>query len=422
MTSTESTTFSKDVLGRYVCNTFAEARASIDPAKFASARPFDVIVIGGGSFGGVLAQHLFQTDSTGQHRILVLEAGKLVLPEHVQNLPVGFGVLGPPAASSIADLRAAGQAESPRNEVWGLAWHSNQKFPGLAYCLGGRSIFFGGWSPELLDVELASWPAAVRADLRAGHLRDAAEQIGVSETNDFIYGPLHQALRRRIFQGLAAGKLTDAMPLNALPDHWAARAPGLTKDDLAGLLGLKPTPAASSAQDLRDELKLEAPLAVQARNSRSGFFPFNKFSSLPLMMEAARAAQDRSGGDDSRKPLMIVDDCHVLRLQRDGARISAIETQHGTMPIPAAAAVVIALGTIESARLALVSLGNPRGVTGANLMAHLRSNLTLRIPRVTLAGLPAELQAAALFVKGRAGNRSFHIQVTASGVVGNVGD
>src|SRR4051812_35390009 len=339
MINTESTTFSKDVLGRYVCNTFTEAQDSTDPTKFAGARPFDVIVIGGGSFGGVLAQHLYQIDPTGQHRILVLEAGKLALPEHVQNLPVGFGSLGPPGASSIADLRAAGQAESPRNEVWGLPWHSNQKFPGLAYCLGGRSIFFGGWSPELLDVELASWPATVRADLRAGFLSDAAGQIGVSETNDFIYGPLHHALRRRIFEGLTAGRLTDAMLLGALPDHWAARAPGLTKNDLAGLLGLDPAPAASSVQDLRNELKLEAPLAVQARSSRSGFFPFNKFSSLPLMMEAARAAQDRSGGDDSRKQLMIVDDCHVLRLQRDGVRVSAIETQHGTMPVPAAADV-----------------------------------------------------------------------------------
>ncbi len=343
-----------------MCNTFAEARDSADPALHPGARPFDVIVVGGGSFGAVLAQHLFGHDSPRRHRILVLEAGRMVLPEHVQNLPLGFGGLNAPPASSIKDLRDAGQygPDKPRNEIWGLPWHANHKFPGLAYCVGGRSLFFGGWSPELLDTELAAWPAAVRDQLRARLLREAADQIGTSETNDFIYGPLHQALRRRLFDSIRAGSVTDAFDLGTLPDHWAARPKGLTISDLAGLLGL-PAPPGASEQDLRDELKLEAPLAVQARASRAGFFPLNKFSSLPLLVEAARAAQGESGGDDSRKRLMVVDGCHVLRLVRDGARIAAIETNQGWIDVPAAAAVVLALGTIESARLALVSFGNP---------------------------------------------------------------
>ena len=308
--TTESTTFTKDVLGRWVCNTLQEARDSTDPATFPGARPFDVIIVGGGSFGSVFAQHVFAKDTAHRHRILVLEAGKLALPEHVQNLSVGFGGLGSPPATSIADLRAAGQDGKPRNEVWGLPWHANQKFPGLAYCLGGRSVFFGGWSPELLDSELAAWPAAVRNDLKNTYLAKAAEQIGTSETNDFVYGPLHQALRQRIFDNI--GQLADALPLGTLPDHWAAREPGLTLAELAALLGFAQPPAGATEQTLRNQLKLEAPLAVQARGGRSGFFPFNKFSTLPLLMEAARAAQDESGGNDGQKRLMIVDDCHVM--------------------------------------------------------------------------------------------------------------
>ena len=61
---------------------------------------------------------------------------------------------------------------------------------------------------------------------------------------------------------------------------------------------------------------------------------------------------------------------------------------------------------------------------GANLMAHLRSNLTIRIPRAAIAGLPAaiqELQASALFVKGRHDHADhlfghFHLQITAAGL------
>src|SRR2546429_387565 len=129
--TSEDTSFSRDVIGRYVCNGLDEALSSMDRASRPDARPFDIIVLGGGTFGAAVAQHLFYRDKAHQHRILVLEAGPMFLPEHVQNLPV-VGV-NPPAATSIADLRSAGQDRGPRNEVWGLAWHSTEKFPGLAY-------------------------------------------------------------------------------------------------------------------------------------------------------------------------------------------------------------------------------------------------------------------------------------------------
>ena len=47
---TPQTIFTRDILGNYVCNTLAEAQAS---------GPFDVIIIGGGTFGLALAQDLF---------------------------------------------------------------------------------------------------------------------------------------------------------------------------------------------------------------------------------------------------------------------------------------------------------------------------------------------------------------------------
>jgi hypothetical protein len=169
---------------------------------------------------------------------------------------------------------------------------------------------------------------------------------------------------------------------------------------------------------------------VQAAAPRAGFFPFNKFSSAPLIIEIARAAQGESGGNDSLKRLMVVPDCHVMRLMTDGAgpirRVVGVETNRGTIPVPEEAAVIIALGTIESARLAALSLpGLPDGQrSGATLMLHLRSNLTIRVPRGAIAGLdPAinELQASALFVKGRHDHADhlfghFHLQITAAGL------
>ena len=63
--TTEDTTFTHDVSGRYICNTLQEALDSTT----GGGRPFDVIVIGGGSFGDVIAHRLFQLDSRlRQHR------------------------------------------------------------------------------------------------------------------------------------------------------------------------------------------------------------------------------------------------------------------------------------------------------------------------------------------------------------------
>ncbi len=401
----QRTDFSLDVIGRYICNGLDEALLSADGSLRPDARPFDVIVIGGGSFGPVLAQHFFDRDKGRQHRVLVLEGGPLALPEHIQNLPLpGLNV---PGKTSIADLRSAGQDGRPRGEVWGLAWHSKEQFPGLAYCLGGRSLFFGGWSPQLLDAEmpLERWPRDLVNELNTRYFGEASRQIGVDETNDFIHGPLHNTLRQRLFEGINAGKVTEAIPLDQLPLHLNV-------------------PLETSA-DQREQLKLEAPLAVQSRATRAGFFPFNKFSSLPLLMKAARASWFESNNDDVKKRLMIVPNCHVNRLRTVDGRVIEVETNLGNVQVPTDGVVVIALGTIESTRLALLSFQETPNyhLMGRNLMAHLRSNLTIRIPR-TVLGLDSalnELHASALFVKGRhlVGDGTtghFHLQITAAGL------
>ena len=403
------TPFTKDVLGRYICNGLDEALASTDSSRSPNARMFDVIIVGGGSFGSVCAQHLFTQDTTHSHRILLLEGGPFSIPEHVQNLPV-FAGLNVPGASSIQDLRSQGQfgPDKPREEVWGIPWHSSTKFPGLAYCLGGRSLYFGGWCPQLLDAEMNAWPQAVRDDLDANYFAQASEQIGTDVTNDFISGPLHQTLRQVLFDGIQAGGIPEAIPLNQLPVRPPIQA---------------------------DIDQLEAPLAVQS-TTRPGFFPFNKFSTTPLLIRAARAAYSESGGDDFKKRLMIVPRCHVIQLQTENVvvngqalkRVHTVLTDQGLISIPQGAVVIVALGTIESTRLALLSFGDVANASqlGTNLMAHLRSNVAIRIPRSSLPGnLPRELMASALFVKGRhpfadGSFGHFHLQITAAGL-GNLG-
>src|ERR1041385_4188582 len=158
----EPTSFTLDNMGRFLCNTLEEARLSAAEAVAGRKRDFDVIVIGGGTFGAVIADRLFTADVTRSRRILVLEGGPFVLPEHQQNMPFLGGA---------PDLR--------------VPWvnHPALNYSGLIFAIGGRSLTWGGWSPELLDVEMGAWPPSARDALRPaageGYFAQASRQIGV---------------------------------------------------------------------------------------------------------------------------------------------------------------------------------------------------------------------------------------------------
>jgi choline dehydrogenase-like flavoprotein len=422
--TTERTSFTKDVQGRYLCNDLNEVNAW----KNSGGRPFDVIVVGGGTFGSAIAEHIWfrQKQTGGGLRTLVLEAGLFTVPEHVQNTGIQ-GFADPALPFSLNEN--APQPEPPRNEVWGVPWKSPIPFKGLAYAVGGRSVYWGGWSPRLLDAEVITWPAETVADLNTRYFGESSRQIGVDDTNDFIFGELHNALRQRLFENL--GGVAAAIPLPELPASPLLKG-GEQKADLVEILGL-PSAGALSVDDLRNLLKLEAPLAVQARVPHAGFFPLNKFSTVPLLMKAARTAAADSKGDDAKKEFMILTDTHVLSLRKAQTasgtwRITGIDSSNGFIELAPGGVVIIALGTLESARLALVSFDGTAIPTlplmGKNLTAHVRSNLVFRVPRAAVPGLAPttnELQASALFVKARATKPNgdllghFHLQITASG-------
>src|SRR5258708_23213464 len=145
----QQTAFSHDVLGRWVCSTWPEVSGH-------GGDPFDVVVIGAGMFGGYIADKLCRHGEDIGLRVLVVEAGSFLLPTHIQNLP-RLGLGGP--TEQVVNGDSQHPDPGTQNLVWGHPWLSNQAFPGLAYCIGGRSIFWGGGGPPPAAARLRPPPA-----------------------------------------------------------------------------------------------------------------------------------------------------------------------------------------------------------------------------------------------------------------------
>lgn len=373
----QQTAFAHDFLGRWACSTWTEVSNN-------GGDPFDIVIIGSGMFGGYIADKLYRHGENIGLRILVIEAGSFLIPTHIQNLP--RLTLGAPT-ERVVNSNAADPG--PQKLVWGHPWHSDQAFPGLAYCFGGRSLFWGGWSPRQTAADLgprpsdqAAWPNDVATYLQANYAAVEVE-LGVSPTSDYIAGPLFDRLTARFGSVIGAGQSVEA-----------------------------------------------APLAVQGAAPESGLFPFDKYSSAYLLFDAVREdiARRWRNNIDAWRRLMVLPRAQVVRLHTAGNRVTELEMlvdgqQQFLRPplLSPDCTVVIANGTVEATRLALDSLQPPpmgANRMGSNLMAHLRSDITARIRRSAIPGLPAQpttLEIAALLVRGATSDgHEYHFQVTAS--------
>ena len=371
----QRTTLGLDVLSRFVCNTWDEATAG-------STRPFDAVIIGAGMFGGYCADKIYRLGAANNLKVLVLDAGPFLVSTHVQNLPnVGLNVPDP--------LYPANDPGTARDLVWGMPWRANVPFIGQAYCIGGKSLYWGGWCPRLLSTDLAQWPPTVAQYLNQNY-PILEQQTGVTDDTEFIQGPLFNILNQKIAAVITA---------NTVPNL--------------------------------DSVEI-APLAVQGQSPASGLFAFDKYSSATLLIDAVREA---AGQPDDQRRLFVVPNTHVTKLNVSGGKVVSVDANsngatRSSCLVKPGCAVILAMGTIESTRLALASFptspGNPAGeLMGRNLMGHWRSNIFVKIKRSALdpaATLPNVLQTAALLLRGSTAAGKFHVQITASADPGGNSD
>jgi Rieske Fe-S protein len=248
------------------------------------------------------------------------------------------------------------------------------------------------------------WPQAVedylfQTDWPGGYAYTERE-TGVYPVQDFINGPLYDALKSRA---------EDVVNNNQVPELKAVLPP---------------------------------PIAVQGESPGSGLFSFDKFSSLPLLLDSIREDCELGGAGDALRKLFLVPHAEVLRLETANGRVTRVvvaladpaEPKNKSrarvvrLNLKSSAMVLLAGNTINSTRLALNSFPRPAVLNsngelmGRNLMYHARSNYIWRVRRSALdlpPPDPASIKTAALHIAGSAstaggGQGHFHFQFYAA--------
>jgi len=146
-------------------------------------REFDYVVAGGGCVGTALTHTLLRCRPHA--RVLILEQGPVLIPEHIQNLP--------PRHRSLMDSSTA----APWRTSGDLDLASQVPY------LGGRASFWSGWTPRPGHAQLRAWPQEVvdELDLEWAHAR---RLLGVRTASSLgpRFGSLHDQLRHKVFRAV----------------------------------------------------------------------------------------------------------------------------------------------------------------------------------------------------------------------------
>lgn len=250
---------------------------------------FDVIVIGSGMAGGVLADRL----SDNGLNTLVLEAGGVPLETHIANLPRRHFLPGQ-FTKHVWDRWPQFQVINYDQPTDGSP---NDYGGGQGFNLGGRSVFWGGFIPRMSSWELDFWPRNLKWDLEDRYYQLAEDLMGRSTAPTTYYTrEIHRLLRQQ------------------LPDY----------------------------------SHFDAPVAVRQNDPSANTITTGMFSTVDLLLES-----ERSFGELGTNNLTILTHHQVINVQSgEPCEVTARDIVGQQERIFRARYVVLSCGCLESARLA----------------------------------------------------------------------
>lgn len=314
-----------------------------------SRNDFDIIIIGSGIGGGVLADDL--ADRLGkQKRILVLEAGSFIYPTHVYNIC---------RFSNASVARHFGC-----DTFWQSGSDQAQYFVGEKPQLnfGGRSIFWSGLIPTIQAWEREFFPPRVKQDLDSGLLDRAGETMNESRS----MGATAQAIVNKLRQSPLAHDFSIQETPRAL------HQPYLTADGVP-----------------KDQFFTE---------------PTGVFNTAELLINQAGLTPGASHGDGPGLQLLL--NHFVEDVQNHGNHFELVtrNTLTGQSRTFSAVTVVLAAGSIESPKLLRRSSMFPwlpqhaKNLVGRGLTDHPTTNeVTTFVTNIGNVPIPKDSHAKIVF-------------------------
>jgi choline dehydrogenase-like flavoprotein len=257
---------------------------------------FDIVIVGSGIGGGVLADDL--ADRLGHSkRLLVLEAGSFLYPTHVYN--------------SCRFSNASVAKHFGCDTFWQQGDPGSERYIGEKpqLNLGGRSIFWSGLIPSIQGWELGFFPPNVRSSLTGGLLNRAGELMNESRS----MGATAQAVVAR-----------------------------LRESSLANDFSIQETPRA-----------LHQPYLMADGTPKDQFFtePTGVFNTAELLINQLGLTPGVNHGDGPGLHLLINHFVEDIQNQGGHFQVVARNTLSGEARFISAGTVVLAAGSIESPKL-----------------------------------------------------------------------
>ena len=320
-----------------------------DPRAIAAAA-VDCLIVGSGTAGVTAAIELADRGL----RVAIIEAGPLVLTEHIGSGPFANREDLVPAIHDLVrygTVWTSGENESAARD--GLAETNNNSWS----VVGGRTVFWGGCTPRFRDEDFADWP------------------YGADEV-----GPWYDRAERLI--GVSGAGTHGALP--PFMNHTA-------QDHLLARLSTRGFHAT------------HAPLGIDTGEVREGRISRGFDSSVSRLLRCRNFGRIENGA-----LLSLAAETEAVRLVLDGQLVSAVtvrDRRTGEIFAIPARPVILAGGCVQTVRLAMVSgVGCDDPLVGRFMGDHLFRQAVFRLPE------PIGEKSLYMFIPPTA-ERPFHAQI-----------